>query len=204
MHYPVFLAVLAAFANAQTLTTTDLFGNTIVEVVTTNALGNAVTSTLETLAPVAATTQVNAATTTSTSTPLAIATTTSTTTSTASTATAATTATTTAQQGEQGPVGQPASTSFSPGGPTPYTYTTIIGGVTEVLTDVFTPTNPATVSTNIGSSGTIWAYSSWLAEFGPTSSASAGANAADSSRFRSGIASSLVLGFAIGMGLVLR
>ncbi|KAF8638181.1 hypothetical protein AX17_002378 [Amanita inopinata Kibby_2008] len=69
---------------------------------------------------------------------------------------------------QQGPVGQPAATTVTPGGPTPFTYTTIINGETVVSTDVFTPTNPATTPVVPSISGTVWDLSSWLHEYGPT------------------------------------
>jgi len=66
-----------------------------------------------------------------------------------------------------GPVGQPAATTASAGAPTPYTYTTVINGVTSVLEDIFTPTSPATVSTSIPATGTILDFDTWSSLYGP-------------------------------------
>ncbi|TFK66293.1 hypothetical protein BDN72DRAFT_844508 [Pluteus cervinus] len=70
---------------------------------------------------------------------------------------------------QQGPVGQPAPTPDDPGGPTPYTYTTVINGVTTRVADIFTPTNPATTPPSVPAIGTVMDYSSWLAVYGPPS-----------------------------------
>ncbi|KAG6845869.1 hypothetical protein H0H87_002560 [Tephrocybe sp. NHM501043] len=176
MRHLLFVAALAAATHAQTVTREDAAGNTVVEVVTTDLLGNPLTSTIQTLA---------ATTTGTTSTP---------------------TTTTTQPIVQQGPVGQPDATSFSPGGPTPYTYTTVVNGVTTALVDTFIPTNPATQAITVGASGTILDYSSWLAEYGPTTTAKSGANGAMGARQpRSGFAATLVpVGLAVGMGLVLH
>jgi len=74
-----------------------------------------------------------------------------------------------------GPVGQPAATTAVAGGPTPYTYTTVQQGVTQVLTGVFTPTSPPTVLVTPTVMGTILDYSFWLTAYGPTQTSSAGA-----------------------------
>lgn len=73
---------------------------------------------------------------------------------------------------QQGPVGQPGSTTGIPGAPIPYAYTTVIGGVTTVVQDTFTPTSPATTPVTAGASGTILNYSSWRSIYGPPSGAS--------------------------------
>ena len=73
---------------------------------------------------------------------------------------------------QQGPVGQPAPTVGQPGGVTPYTYTTIVGGVTQVLTDNFTPTNPPTLSPTIPTTGSVMPYSVWLSMYGSQATAS--------------------------------
>ncbi|KAG6890755.1 hypothetical protein C0992_012727 [Termitomyces sp. T32_za158] len=175
------LAVLAIVSHAQTTTVQDISGNTIIEVITVNPPDLTVTSTIETLA---------AAPTTPTDVVTTIPTTTSTTTA--------------ADQGEQGPVGQPAATIFTPGGPTPFTFTTVINGVTSVVQDIFTPTNPVPQQPAVSETGTIWDYSSWLAIYGPpTTTGSAGANGVACGPLTSAFASTLVLGFAVGMGLVL-
>jgi len=143
------LVLSVAFVKAQTITTTDVNGNTIIEVVTTNAAGAPVTSVIQSIPNTATTSQttpaVAAPSTTAPPTPIAVAT----------------------PPPQQGPVGAPPPPAVSAGGVTPYTYTTVINGVTEALTDLFTPTNPATLPPSIGPSGTILDYSSWLAEFGP-------------------------------------
>ncbi|KAG5639145.1 hypothetical protein H0H81_006404 [Sphagnurus paluster] len=77
----------------------------------------------------------------------------------------------------EGPVGQPQATSFSPGGVTPYTYTTVVDGVTSVLVDNFTPTNPATQPITVGASGTILDYSSWLSQYGAQTTGKSGSGA---------------------------
>ncbi|KAG6908456.1 hypothetical protein DXG01_004539 [Tephrocybe rancida] len=172
MRQILFVAVLSiiGFVQAQTLTTVDDAGNTVVEVLTTDLLGGPLTSTIETLAP-------------STTSP-AIA---------------------PVQQGQQGPVGQPQATVFTPGGTTPYTYITVIGGITNTVADVFTPTRPITQQPSIGASGTILEYSSWLAEFGPTTSAGASTKVNEAiGQCRSGVVATLALGLAVSMALVLH
>ncbi|KAG6916077.1 hypothetical protein DXG01_008551 [Tephrocybe rancida] len=179
MRRTLFVACLAVFTYAQTVTVADGAGNTVGEVLTTDLLGNPTTSTISTIAPAV----------TSQTIP--------------STTSAVTTAPT--QQGQQGPVGQPQATSFTPGGTTPYTYTTVVNGVTTAVADVFTPTRPATQQPSIGASGTILDYSSWLSEFGPTTTASAGTNGAvPVGGQRSTLASTILLGLTVGMGLMLQ
>ncbi|GLB33277.1 hypothetical protein LshimejAT787_0101610 [Lyophyllum shimeji] len=172
MHHLLWLclvALLAVTADAQTATVVDGNGNTVVQVVTTDPQGLPTTSVVSTLPPAGGA----PATTPATSTP------TPPTQATQPATTAATTTTTPVQPantqppGQQGPVGQPEATSFKAGGVTPYTYTTIIDGVTSVLVDNFTPTNPATQRPTVGASGTILDYSSWLAQYGPPSTSSA-------------------------------
>lgn len=75
----------------------------------------------------------------------------------------------------QGPVGQPDPTPNAAGGVTPYTYTTVINGVTTAIADNFTPTNPRTTPFTPTGTGTVWDYSQWLASFAPQ--ATAGQNA---------------------------
>ena len=72
----------------------------------------------------------------------------------------------------QGPVGQPASTTASAGGPTPFIYTTVANGVTEVVTATFTPTNPTTSLVTPTVTGTILDFSSWMSIYGPTQTSS--------------------------------
>ncbi|KAF5371941.1 hypothetical protein D9615_008081 [Tricholomella constricta] len=137
-------------------------GNTVVQVITTDALGAPTTSILQTLPPGIP--------------PITSPTLTPPTPPTTQIPPTTTTPTTTAvlqpdptPPVQQGPVGQPDATRFTPGGVTPYTYTTIINGETSVLVDNFTPTNPATLPISIGASGTILDYSAWLAQYGPKS-----------------------------------
>lgn len=75
----------------------------------------------------------------------------------------------------QGPVGQPAPTQ-NPDLLTPYTYTTVINGITTRIADIFTPTFPATTRLpDISDLGTIMEYSSWLEIYGnPAQPANAG------------------------------
>ena len=75
-------------------------------------------------------------------------------------------ATTTTTQGP-GPVQQPAPTTATPGAPFVYTYTTVQNGVSQTVTDTFTPTNPPTSTVTAPAIGTIWAYSSWYTIYGP-------------------------------------
>ncbi|KAI5998824.1 hypothetical protein EDD15DRAFT_2242061 [Pisolithus albus] len=133
-----------AWSSAQVLTVPEAAGGTVVEVVTTNALGIAATSILSTLAPSTTNTLLN---------PL--------------TQTTASTTTTAAGGGGGGVVEQPASVAATPGGPTPYTYTTTNAlGQTVALQGIFTPTGPATVLPTPTTTGTILDYSSWLAMVG--------------------------------------
>ncbi|KAF4613633.1 hypothetical protein D9613_007668 [Agrocybe pediades] len=66
-----------------------------------------------------------------------------------------------------GPVGAPAATTASAGAPTPYTYTTVINGVTSVIADIFTPTSPSTVTKSIPATGTILDFGTWKSIYGP-------------------------------------
>ncbi|KIK62424.1 hypothetical protein GYMLUDRAFT_242602 [Collybiopsis luxurians FD-317 M1] len=146
-----FLSFLFALVYAQTETQTveDANGNTVVEVISENRQGLFTTATITTILAGAATTL----------------------TSTSTTSTTSTTATTLQQGG--GVVGQPAPTpNGDPHGPTPYTYTTVIGGVTTAVEAIFTPSFTTPVATPAPATGTILDYSSWLAQFGATSSAS--------------------------------
>ncbi|KAL0954705.1 hypothetical protein HGRIS_003654 [Hohenbuehelia grisea] len=77
-----------------------------------------------------------------------------------------------------GPVGQPPTTTAPVGGPTPYTYTTEINGVLTAVTDIFTPTTPATISTSPTATGTIWQYSQWLSVYGAVSNSQSNAASA--------------------------
>lgn len=90
----------------------------------------------------------------------------------ASTTSASTAAAATTTQVQQGPVGQPGTTPLSPGGPTPYTYTTTDANGNPVLaTATFTPTFPATTSYTPTGSGTVIQYSAWLSHIGTNTGA---------------------------------
>ncbi|PPQ91830.1 hypothetical protein CVT25_000277 [Psilocybe cyanescens] len=67
--------------------------------------------------------------------------------------------------------GQPVSQTGTPGAPTPYLYTTVIDGSTQVFAGTFTPTSPQTVNVSLTQQGTILAFSSWLAVYGPPTGA---------------------------------
>lgn len=70
----------------------------------------------------------------------------------------------TVQQG--GPVGQPASTTVTPGAPISYVYTTVVNGVTSVVADLFTPTSPSTVEVLPTGTGTILNFSAYQSIYG--------------------------------------
>jgi len=153
---------------SQLLTTTNGAGNSVVLQVTTNAFGQSLTQTLQTLAPGG----------TSTTSPTTAAPTTATPTTVVAPAT-----TTTQQQGQQGPVGAPGTTPETPGGPTPFTYTTTdASGNYVVTTGIFTPTVPATVPYTPTLTGTILPYSVWLSQVGGTTGATAAAQVANSAK----------------------
>ncbi|KAF9456353.1 hypothetical protein BDZ94DRAFT_1302604 [Collybia nuda] len=159
-------------------------GNTIVQVVTLDPNGLGTTQTLQTLPGSPLTPPVPS-----------IPPTTGTSTNTAATTAAATTAaTTTATEGQQGPVGQPAPTVALPSGVTPFTYTTVIDGVTTEVSDNFTPTTPPTQSPQPGPAGSIMAYSEWLSIYGPKTTGQA-ANSNSGLQLGSGwaICSSMVM-----------
>jgi len=167
-----YFGLIASIANAQTITTTDVNGNTIVEVITVDpVLGVATTQIVQTLAPA------NGAATSSLTTSAALASTStqvlqvptpptsSTTTQPVPPAVPAVPAPvvpTTAPDVQQGPVGQPAPT---PTGPvvTVYHYTTVdAAGDTEVFTATFIPTFPATqLPPPPTTTGSILQFSQW-------------------------------------------
>lgn len=67
----------------------------------------------------------------------------------------------------QGPVGQPASTPETPGGPTPFVYTTTdANGNYITVSATFTPSFPQTIPYTPTGSGTILQYSDWLSQIG--------------------------------------
>ncbi|KAG8213162.1 hypothetical protein J3R82DRAFT_11571, partial [Butyriboletus roseoflavus] len=143
--------LLSIFADAQTETVVDPAGATVVEVISQNAAGIANTRILQTLV--------------GSSTSLTLATSTALTTSSALTQTATLALTTTTSQ--IGPVAQPATEPATPGGPTPYVYTTTDAqGNTVTLQGIFTPTGPQTVLPTPTTTGTILGYSQWLSMIG--------------------------------------
>lgn len=150
----VILSFTTSVLSQQLITTTNAAGVSIVEQVTTNAFGQSVTQVLQTL---------GGAVTTSASQTTQTAATTAPTTSPTATATATTAI--------QGPVGQPGTTPVTPGGPTPYTYTTTdANGNTVIATATFTPSFPATTPYTPTGSGTVIGYSQWLSMIGNNTS----------------------------------
>ncbi|KAA1467427.1 hypothetical protein DENSPDRAFT_926599 [Dentipellis sp. KUC8613] len=149
--YFSFVSFFVAVVSGQRLiTTTDDLGNTIVEQVTTDALGDPITQIIQTLASTPAL-----------STPSALSTTTTTSSLTSTTPLAAPV--------QQGPVGQPGPTAAQ--GETPFVYTTTdADGDPTVVQDVFTPSFPATTPADIPSTGTILGYSEWLGMIGNATS----------------------------------
>ncbi|KAF9533722.1 hypothetical protein CPB83DRAFT_844435 [Crepidotus variabilis] len=132
---PIILIFLLLVNAQSTVTTLNAAGQTVIEVITTNPQGIAITQIISTVAT-----------------------------------TAAVTTTPPAQAPIQpGPVAQPAA-SGTPGAPTPFTYTTIVGGVTNTVVAIFTPTSPATTPVTAPAIGTIYDYSSWLSVYGPPKS----------------------------------
>ncbi|KAF9267678.1 hypothetical protein L218DRAFT_1073786 [Marasmius fiardii PR-910] len=82
---------------------------------------------------------------------------------------------TTQQEQQQGPVGQPPATTGTPFLPTPFQYTTTLNGVRTVIQDTFTPTlgfPSTTIQPQVPSTGIIYDYSSWLAQYSATNAAS--------------------------------
>ncbi|KAL9714279.1 hypothetical protein Ac2012v2_002592 [Leucoagaricus gongylophorus] len=167
--YLLFCLSLVLFSTAQTLTTTDVAGVSVVVVVSTDPAGinPPVFQTIQTLVPGVAgdvLTTTSASTSTSTS-------------PTSTLTTSTTTPPVAAAPIAQGPVAQPAPTPQGAGGVTPYTYTTVINGVTTAVADNFTPTNPATTPYTPTRTGTIWNYSQYMSIFGPPSQTTSGTTA---------------------------
>ncbi|TEB34452.1 hypothetical protein FA13DRAFT_1625903, partial [Coprinellus micaceus] len=67
---------------------------------------------------------------------------------------------------QQGPVGAPASTSHTAGGPTPFTYVTVINGQSRWIADVFQPTRQATTPFTTPTTGSIMDYDAFTSRFG--------------------------------------
>ncbi|KAF8558099.1 hypothetical protein OG21DRAFT_1481639 [Imleria badia] len=151
LHSFAVVLLLAVFADAQMQTVVNGAGATVVESVTENAAGIPTTLVLSTLVGSSTSQTLN---------PLSTASTTSN-----SLTNSLTLATTTTPQ--VGPVGQPASEPLTPGGPTPYEYTTTdANGNTVVMQGVFTPTGPQTALPAPTATGTILGYSQWLSMIG--------------------------------------
>ncbi|KAJ8586256.1 hypothetical protein M405DRAFT_864732 [Rhizopogon salebrosus TDB-379] len=180
------IALCASWAYAQTVTTTNAAGETVVEVVTLLPAGVLTTDILQTITgPVLPTT--TAATTSTTSN------------------TILQTLSTTSTTKQQGPVGQPApTTNLTPGGPTPYTYTTTnAAGQTVAVEGTFTPTGPATTLPTPTTTGSIMNYSSYTAIYGTATPTSGGRLAFSLSSGWYGLVGSTVLGTGGGAWFVL-
>jgi len=134
-----------------------------------------------------------------------LATTTTTSPTTLLTQTTATTTSSTTKQ--QGPVGQPAPTTvLTPGGPTPYTYTTTnAAGQTVTELGIFTPTTPATVIPTPTTTGSVMNFSSYQAIYGTVSAAAAsgGRRVFSLSSGWYGLAASTALGLGCGAWFIL-
>ncbi|KAG6334113.1 hypothetical protein ID866_4975 [Astraeus odoratus] len=138
-----FILLWVTWASAQLETVLDLAGDTVVELLTTNVAGLEVTSVLTTLLA------------SSTTNPLA------------NPITQTSTTTTSTPVGGGGVVEQTQSEPLTPGGPTPYTYTTTnAAGETIAVVATFTPTGPQTILPTPTTTGTVLDYSSWLGMIG--------------------------------------
>ncbi|KAL4251349.1 hypothetical protein ABKN59_005656 [Abortiporus biennis] len=144
----IFSLVLYALSiYAQTITTTDAQGNTIVEVVTLGAAGVPVTQVIQTITPTQATT----------TTPVII--------------------TSPTPDVQQGPVGQPPVTTGPAAPTVYQYTTTDANGETIAVVDTFTPTFPTTVpKTSFSTTGSVLDLSQYLSIVGtPTAPASSNA-----------------------------
>ncbi|KAF7773317.1 hypothetical protein Agabi119p4_5484 [Agaricus bisporus var. burnettii] len=162
---------------AQTQTIVDEAGQSVVVVGTLDPAGLPVTQTIETL-PAGGVVDPNTNTLTTTE-DLAAATT--------------TTPTTTPTPPGQGPVDEPAATTGTPFGPTPFTYTTEIDGVTTAVLDTFSPTDIATTPFTPTASGTVWEYSDWLSSFGGSQATAAAAAGSRNAGHRLGATDAFVM-----------
>ncbi|KAF7361711.1 hypothetical protein MVEN_00514700 [Mycena venus] len=166
----LFLLILP-FAAAQTVTTTDAAGETVVENITEDVNGIPTTIILQTLAAGAALTQTVTTTDAAGDTLIEVVTGDGlgdSVTQTIQTIPAA-------QVGNQGPVGQPGPTG-QPGAPTPFTFTTTdANGATQQVVATFTPSFPATVSPVQTFQATVLDYSAYTASY-VTGAAAAAAN----------------------------
>ncbi|KAG2076553.1 hypothetical protein BDR04DRAFT_1003154 [Suillus decipiens] len=187
----VAIALCVSWAYAQTVTTTNNAGATVVEDVTVNLNGLATTQILWVkLSFTSLKETITTTTTTSTTTPGGLQ----------------TVATTTSTTQNQGPVEQPGSTALVPGGPTPYTYTTTnAAGSTIAVVATFTPSGPATVLPTPTTTGTILNYSSYLASVGTSAAATSGATRRSFSLSSGwyGLVASTMLGIAGGAWLIM-
>ncbi|KAI0951611.1 hypothetical protein AcW1_008614 [Taiwanofungus camphoratus] len=159
-----FLAVYVLSVYAQTFTTIDALGETVVEVLTLNRGGLPTTEILSTVT----TTSPATSPTTSPTTTLPTTTLPTTTAKTATTTSPTTTATTTTPL-QQGPVGQPPATTAGGGTGTTIAFqytTTNAAGATVVEQATFIPTFAPTTEPVPASSGTILDYSEWLGMVG--------------------------------------
>ncbi|KAG6369398.1 hypothetical protein JVT61DRAFT_6444 [Boletus reticuloceps] len=148
----VVVLLLSLFADAQTETVVNNIGATVVEFITTNAVGIPATRVLATLGGSSTSQTLSSSTTAALETSNSLS-------------QASTVAPTTATQ--VGPVGQPGTTPVAPGGPTPYQYTTTdANGNQVVLQGVFTPTGPQSVLPAATTTGTVLPYSQWLSMIG--------------------------------------
>ncbi|KLO15254.1 hypothetical protein SCHPADRAFT_902536 [Schizopora paradoxa] len=125
------LACVAAFARAQTISTTDQFGQTVVEVITVNPLAGATTTSIVSTIPAAS-----------------------------KSSTATSTAPATIPNVQQGPVGVPGPTLPNQPTVYRYT-TTDAAGDTLVLTDTFTVSFPPASTPSQTLTGSIIPFSVW-------------------------------------------
>ncbi|GBE88437.1 hypothetical protein BKA93DRAFT_768546 [Sparassis latifolia] len=157
-----FLFLSALSVNAQTFTTTNPLGFTVVEVLTLDPLG---LPTTEILSTVSSSSALTSSTPSSSSSSLSSSSSSSTPSST-TVATPTATATTTPGAVQQGPIEQ-SPTNEGPAGPTQYTYTTTnAAGETIAVPAVFTPTFSPTTLPNPTTSGSVLQYSAWLSMIG--------------------------------------
>jgi len=160
----LFLALVLPFAAAQTVTTTDAAGETIVENITEDVNGNPTTVILQTLVP-AVQTQTVTTTDVAGDTIIEVILGNGQGDSLTQTIQTIPAAAQNPAGGGQGPVGQPGPTGAA-GAPTPFTYTTTdAAGNTKQVVAVFTPSFPATVSPTQTFQATVLDYSQYTASY---------------------------------------